>query len=146
MTSILGHAKVDGGPSEVTPVEEHGLPVLQRDAIAAGAPDEYDRFGIPVAVEIAHEQLHLLGFQLVAVARDLEHGSPLPFHGDHSKLVTENLEAPVLGVTQAFGGTFGDIFTYAVAAVAAVTLIAASNSAMLGLSRLTYSLARKISE
>ena len=50
-------------------------------------------------------------------------------------------DAPMLGVVAAFKQAWlRDSLKYAVAAVAAVTLIAAANSAMLGLSRLAYSL------
>ena len=50
-------------------------------------------------------------------------------------------DAPMLGVVAAFKEAWlRDSLKYAVAAVAAVTLIAAANSAMLGLSRLAYSL------
>jgi len=66
----------------------------------------------------------------------------LPFKGGSSELVTKHRDAPILGITEAFGGTFGDVLTYAFALVATLTLIAASNSAMLGLSRLAYSLSR----
>jgi basic amino acid/polyamine antiporter, APA family len=48
-----------------------------------------------------------------------------------------NLEAPVLGIA----GEIGTVMTYVVAVAAAATLIAAAQSAMLGLSRLAYSLA-----
>ncbi len=59
-----------------------------------------------------------------------------------TKLGTTYHDAPVLGVAAAFEqGWLRDGLRYAVAAVAAVTLIAAANSAMLGLSRLAYSLA-----
>lgn len=67
----------------------------------------------------------------------------LPFDtSGNSELVSQHINAPMLGVAQALEGTLGDILTYAFAAVAAVTLIAASNSAMLGLSRVGYALAR----
>ncbi len=50
-------------------------------------------------------------------------------------------DAPMLGVVAAFKQEWlRDSLKYVVAAVAAVTLIAAANSAMLGLSRLAYSL------
>lgn len=54
---------------------------------------------------------------------------------------TTDVEAPVVSVVEVFDPTWlADALTYVVAALAAVTLIAASNSAMLGLSRLAYSL------
>ncbi|HEY6760468.1 MAG TPA: amino acid permease [Baekduia sp.] len=53
------------------------------------------------------------------------------------------LEAPVLGIADAFQTTWlSDAFKYTIAVAATATLIAASNSAMLGLSRLAYSLSR----
>jgi APA family basic amino acid/polyamine antiporter len=53
------------------------------------------------------------------------------------------LEAPVLGIAEAFPTPWvADVFKYTVAVAAAATLIAAANSAMLGLSRLAYSLSR----
>lgn len=76
-----------------------------------------------------------VGTALVAV-------TAMPFSGGHSDLVEDHLEAPLLGIARSFGGWEGEVFGYAVAVVAAVTLIAASNSAMLGLSRLAYSLSR----
>ncbi len=56
-------------------------------------------------------------------------------------LSTTYKDAPVLGIAAAFKDTWlRDGAKYAIAAIAAITLIAASNSAMLGLSRLAYSL------
>jgi APA family basic amino acid/polyamine antiporter len=53
------------------------------------------------------------------------------------------LEAPVLGIADAFATDWlSDVFKYTIAIAATATLIAASNSAMLGLSRLAYSLSR----
>ncbi len=52
------------------------------------------------------------------------------------------LTAPMLSLAQAFDNRWGtSAVTYVVAAAAGVTLIAGANSAMLGLSRLAYSLA-----
>ncbi len=76
-----------------------------------------------------------VGTSMVAV-------TALPFDDGSSTLVTEHRDAPILGITGAFGGIFGDVMTYGFALVATLTLIAASNSAMLGLSRLAYSLSR----
>ncbi|HEY3020232.1 MAG TPA: amino acid permease [Solirubrobacteraceae bacterium] len=54
----------------------------------------------------------------------------------------QNLEAPMLGVVEQFNPDWlGTTLKYVVAAAAAATLIAAAQSAMLGLSRLAYSLA-----
>lgn len=73
------------------------------------------------------------GIALVAVAA-------LPIEGGRSPL-EDKAEAPVVGVVEAFDPAWlADALTYVVAALAAVTLIAAANSAMLGLSRLAYSL------
>jgi APA family basic amino acid/polyamine antiporter len=53
------------------------------------------------------------------------------------------LEAPVLGIADAFDTVWlSDFFKYTISAAATATLIAAANSAMLGLSRLAYSLSR----
>src|SRR5262249_43571431 len=50
-------------------------------------------------------------------------------------------DAPMLGIAEAFNTQWlADTLKYVIAAVAAVTLIAAANSAMMGLSRLAYSL------
>jgi APA family basic amino acid/polyamine antiporter len=55
----------------------------------------------------------------------------------------EYLEAPVLGIAQAFDTDWlATVFKYTISIAATATLIAASNSAMLGLSRLAYSLSR----
>jgi APA family basic amino acid/polyamine antiporter len=54
----------------------------------------------------------------------------------------EYIERPVVGVAEALEpGWLADAMAYIVAALATVTLVAAANSAMLGLSRLAYSLA-----
>lgn len=74
------------------------------------------------------------GIAIVAV-------SALPIEGDTTPL-SDNVDAPVVAVVDAFDPAWlADALTYVVAALAAVTLIAAANSAMLGLSRLAYSLA-----
>jgi APA family basic amino acid/polyamine antiporter len=73
------------------------------------------------------------GIALVAV-------TALPITGGRSPL-EDAVEAPVVGVVEAFDPPWlADALTYIVAALAAVTLVAAANSAMLGLSRLAYSL------
>ncbi len=65
----------------------------------------------------------------------------LPVVDGATPLSDDNLEAPVLGVTRAFDQDWlATSSTYALAAAATITLIAAANSAMLGLSRLAYSL------
>src|SRR3954454_25206635 len=54
----------------------------------------------------------------------------------------ENVEAPLVAVASQYDPAWlGDALKYVVAALAAMTLIAAAQSAMLGLSRLSYSLA-----
>ncbi len=74
------------------------------------------------------------GIALVAV-------TALPVTEGRSPLEDE-VEAPVVGVVEVFDPAWlADALTYVVAALAAVTLVAAANSAMLGLSRLAYSLA-----
>ena len=74
------------------------------------------------------------GIAIVAIsAQPVIHGT--------TALSTTYKDAPVLGIAAAFKDTWlRDGAKYAIAAVAAITLIAASNSAMLGLSRLAYSL------
>lgn len=67
----------------------------------------------------------------------------LPVSGGPSAIGPHWLEAPMLSVAHAFDVRWdsGSAVTYVVAAAAAGTLIAGANSAMLGLSRLAYSLA-----
>ncbi|MCW3016533.1 MAG: amino acid permease [Solirubrobacterales bacterium] len=66
----------------------------------------------------------------------------LPVVGNATSLSRNFLEAPVLGIAKSFKQDWlATSSTYALAAAATVTLIAAANSAMLGLSRLAYSLA-----
>ncbi len=76
-----------------------------------------------------------VGASLVAVMA-------LPFEGGESALAGEHRDAPFLGIASEFGGAFGDILMYAFGLFGSVTLIAAANSAMLGLSRLSYALSR----
>jgi APA family basic amino acid/polyamine antiporter len=73
------------------------------------------------------------GIALVAV-------SALPVTDGRTPLA-DQVEAPVLGVVAVYPGWLGDALKYTVAGLAAVTLVAAANGAMLGLSRLAYSLA-----
>jgi APA family basic amino acid/polyamine antiporter len=66
----------------------------------------------------------------------------IPVIGGHTALADHHLGAPVLGIVEAFHPrSLADPLKYIVAAAAALTLVAAANSAMLGLSRLTFSLA-----
>jgi APA family basic amino acid/polyamine antiporter len=75
-----------------------------------------------------------VGIALVAV-------TALPVRDGHTQLATRYLNAPVIGiVAQVHPHWLGKTLMYVVAAIAAVTLVAAANSAMLGLSRLAYSL------
>ena len=68
--------------------------------------------------------------------------SALPVVGNETSLSRNYLEAPMLGIADSFRTPWlHDGFTYAIAALGALTLVAAANSAMLGLSRLAYSLA-----
>lgn len=77
-----------------------------------------------------------VGIALVAM-------TAFPVHDGHTALSDRWLEAPVLGITEQFHQTWlRDVLKYAVAIAATATLIAAANSAMLGLSRLAYSLSR----
>jgi APA family basic amino acid/polyamine antiporter len=76
-----------------------------------------------------------VGIALVAV-------TALPVVDGQTKLGADFLEAPMLGVAEAFEPRWlGDVLKYSIAIAAAATLVAAANSAMLGLSRLAYSLA-----
>jgi APA family basic amino acid/polyamine antiporter len=69
--------------------------------------------------------------------------SVLPVEDGQTKLGSKDLvERPVVGVAEALEPTWlADGLKYVVAALATVTLVVAANSAMLGLSRLAYSLA-----
>ena len=76
-----------------------------------------------------------VGIALVAV-------TAVPVLGGHSALATAHLGAPVIGIVERFHpSALADTLKYTVAAAAGVTLIAAARSAMLGLSRLAFSLA-----
>jgi APA family basic amino acid/polyamine antiporter len=75
-----------------------------------------------------------VGIALVAV-------TALPVHAGHTELATRFLRDPVVGiVTQMHPHWLAQTLRYLVAGLAALTLVAAANSAMLGLSRLAYSL------
>jgi APA family basic amino acid/polyamine antiporter len=75
-----------------------------------------------------------VGIALVAV-------TALPVHGTHTELATRYMNAPMIGIVeQVHPHWLARTLTYLVAGLAAVTLVAAANSAMLGLSRLAYSL------
>ena len=75
-----------------------------------------------------------VGIALVAV-------TALPVHDGRTALSHRYLDAPMIGVvSRVHPHWLGKGLMYVVAATAAVTLVAAANSAMLGLSRLAYSL------
>jgi APA family basic amino acid/polyamine antiporter len=77
-----------------------------------------------------------VGIALVAM-------TAFPVAGNSTGLSRLYLEAPVLGIAEAFDTAWlSDFFKYTIAIAATATLIAAANSAMLGLSRLAYSLSR----
>jgi len=76
-----------------------------------------------------------VGIALVAL-------SALPVVGSETELGTTYLERPVLGVVMQFEPAWlADVLGYLVGALAAITLVAAAQAGMLGLSRLAYSLA-----
>jgi basic amino acid/polyamine antiporter, APA family len=67
--------------------------------------------------------------------------SALPVVGNATSLGRNYLDAPMLGIAESFSADWlADTLKYTIAAFAAVTLIAAANSAMMGLARLAYSL------
>ncbi|MHB8532343.1 MAG: APC family permease, partial [Solirubrobacteraceae bacterium] len=75
-----------------------------------------------------------VGIAVVAV-------TALPVHGAHTALGGRWQSAPVIGIVkQIHTHWLREALTYLVGALATVTLLAAANSAMLGLSRLAYSL------
>jgi APA family basic amino acid/polyamine antiporter len=66
-----------------------------------------------------------------------------PVTGTSTGISKHYLEAPVLGIAESFDTKWlADFFKYTISVAATATLIAAANSAMLGLSRLAYSLSR----
>ena len=68
--------------------------------------------------------------------------SALPVRGGETELGTTFVERPVLGVVMQFEPAWlADVLSYVVGALAAMTFVAAAQGAMLGLSRLGYSLA-----
>jgi APA family basic amino acid/polyamine antiporter len=65
----------------------------------------------------------------------------LPVVGNATSLGRNYLDAPMIGIAEAFHDDWlANTLKYTIAAAAAATLIAAANSAMMGLSRLAYSL------
>ena len=76
-----------------------------------------------------------VGIAFVAVAA-------LPVTPGDAPLQGSAVDAPVIAIVNRLdAGTLSEILRYAVGALATMTLVAAANSAMLGLSRLAYSLA-----
>jgi APA family basic amino acid/polyamine antiporter len=76
-----------------------------------------------------------VGISLVAVAA-------LPITPGASALTGDALDAPVLAIISSFDPAWlADVLRYVTAALATLTLIVAAHAAMLGLSRLAYSLA-----
>ncbi len=87
-----------------------------------------------LASGIAVLVLAYLGVALLAV-------TAFPIHGSYSALAHHYLNDPVIGLVDRLRPhALSQLLRYAMGAVIAVTLIAAANSAMLGLSRLAYSL------
>jgi APA family basic amino acid/polyamine antiporter len=75
-----------------------------------------------------------VGIALVAV-------TALPVHGAHTALGERYVNAPMIGIVARVHPHWLEVgLRYLVAGLATVTLLAAANSAMLGLSRLAYSL------
>lgn len=75
-----------------------------------------------------------LGIGIVAV-------TAVPVHGTHTALGHRYLDAPVIGIAQQMHPHWLSFaLRYLIGAIATLTLVAAANSAMLGLSRLAYSL------
>jgi APA family basic amino acid/polyamine antiporter len=78
--------------------------------------------------------LGYVGIALVAI-------TALPVRAGHTALATHYLNAPMIGiVTQVHPHWLAQTLRYVVGGLATLTLVAAANSAMLGLSRLAYSL------
>ncbi|HYM44642.1 MAG TPA: amino acid permease [Solirubrobacteraceae bacterium] len=78
--------------------------------------------------------LGYVGIAVVAV-------TALPVHDGHTELASRYMNDPVIGVvTQMRPHWLAQALRYVVGALATATLVAAANSAMLGLSRLAYSL------
>jgi APA family basic amino acid/polyamine antiporter len=74
------------------------------------------------------------GIALVAV-------TALPVHGGHTELATRYINAPMVGIVAHMRPHgLAEALRYVVGGLGALTLVAAANSAMLGLSRLAYSL------
>jgi APA family basic amino acid/polyamine antiporter len=89
----------------------------------------------------------LVGFTAIAVIVILIGMSAvglmvLPVENGSTALGTTHVDAPILGIVSGFDPAWlAEVLRYAVGAMGAVVLVAAVNGTMLGLSRLTYSLA-----
>ena len=95
------------------------------------------RSGLRRLIASANLSIYVIyaGIALVAV-------SAIPIVGGHSPLGGSSVNAPMVTIVERFHPHWlADVFRYSVAGAAAAILIAAANSAMLGLSRLGYSLA-----
>jgi APA family basic amino acid/polyamine antiporter len=87
-----------------------------------------------VASGVATVVVLYAGIALVAV-------TALPVHAGHTDLATKYMNAPMVGiVTHLRPHGLAETMRYVVAGLGTLTLLAAANSAMLGLSRLAYSL------
>ena len=87
-----------------------------------------------VASGVATVVVLYAGIALVAV-------TALPVHAGHTELATRYMNAPMVGiVAQLRPHWLAETLRYVVAGLGTLTLLAAANSAMLGLSRLAYSL------
>ena len=106
--------------------------------------------GLSGEVQATRGQLKRLIGSATAVVMVIYVGTALvamtafPVQGTTTGIASDRwLEAPVLGIAESFDTRWvADFFKYTIAVAATATLIAASNSAMLGLSRLAYSLSR----
>jgi APA family basic amino acid/polyamine antiporter len=87
-----------------------------------------------IASGAATVMLGYVGIALVAV-------TAFPVHAGHTLLASHYMNAPMIGiVTRLHPHTLAVALRYLVGGLATLTLVAAANSAMLGLSRLAYSL------
>jgi APA family basic amino acid/polyamine antiporter len=87
-----------------------------------------------VASGVATVVVLYAGIALVAV-------TALPVHGGHTELATRYMNAPMVGIVAHLRPHgLAETLRYVVAGLGTLTLLAAANSAMLGLSRLAYSL------
>ncbi len=87
-----------------------------------------------VASGVATVVVLYAGIALVAV-------TALPVHAGHTELATRYMNAPMVGIVAHLRPHWlAETLRYVVAGLGTLTLLAAANSAMLGLSRLAYSL------